>query len=86
MTFAAAELLAQAVIPYGSWDYWTRAATASDRLGSNAGASNQSIRGILLRLHVNGHLTSALWVLLGLVVLVLGLRRAVAGARQRPTS
>jgi alpha-1,2-mannosyltransferase len=76
-TFAAAELLAQAVIPFGSWDYWTRAATASDRLGSNSGASNQSLRGILLRLHVDGHLTSAAWVVLGLVVLVLGLRRAV---------
>lgn len=76
-TAVAAELLAQAVIPYGSWDYWTRAATASDRLGSNAGASNQSIRGILLRLHLDSHLTSALWLLLGLVVLVLGLARAV---------
>ena len=75
--FAGAELLAQAVIPYGSWDYWTRAATASDRLGSNAGASNQSIRGILLRLHTNSHLTSGLWVLLGLTLVVLGLRRAV---------
>src|SRR4051794_9752833 len=69
-TFAGAELLAQVVIPYGSGDYWTRAATASDRLGSNAGASNQSIRGALLRLHINNHLTSALWVLLGIVVLV----------------
>ena len=77
-TFAGAELLAQVVIPYGSGDYWTRAATASDRLGSNAGASNQSIRGALLRLHINGHLTSALWVLLGVVVLVAGLRIAIA--------
>jgi alpha-1,2-mannosyltransferase len=75
--FAGAELLAQAIIPFGSWDYWTRAATASDRLGSNSGASNQSIRGILLRLHLNGHLTSALWVVLGLAALVLGMRRAV---------
>jgi alpha-1,2-mannosyltransferase len=75
--FAGAELLAQAVIPYGSWDYWTRAATASDRLGSNAGASNQSIRGILLRLHTDAHLTTALWLVLALTVLALGMRRAV---------
>ncbi len=75
--FAGAELVAQAVIPYGSWDYWTRAATASDRLGSNSGASNQSIRGLLLRLHLNGHLTSVLWLTLALLVLVVGMRRAV---------
>jgi alpha-1,2-mannosyltransferase len=75
--FAGAELLAQVVIPYGSWDYWTRAATASDRLGSNSGASNQSIRGILLRLHTNGHLTTAVWLVLGVVLVVVGLRRAV---------
>ena len=80
--FAGAELLAQAVIPFGSWDYWTRAATASDRLGSNAGASNQSIRGMLLRFHVDTHVTSAAWVLLGVTVLVLGMRRAVTVYRQ----
>jgi alpha-1,2-mannosyltransferase len=77
-TFVFAELLAQAVIPYGSWDYWSRAITASDRLGSNAGASNQSIRGMLLRLHTNAELTTVLWLGLALVVLVLGMRRAVA--------
>jgi alpha-1,2-mannosyltransferase len=76
-TFVGAELLAQAVIPYGSWDYWTRAATASDRLGSNSGVSNQAVRGILLRLHTNGHLTTALWLVIALVLLVFGLRRAV---------
>ena len=65
------------IIPYGSWDYWTRAATASDRLGSNAGASNQAIRGILLRLHTNAHLTSALWLVLALLALFYGMRRAV---------
>ena len=75
--FVLAELLAQAVVPFGSWDYWTRAATASGRLGSNAGTSNQSIRGVLLRLHLDGHLTGALWLVLALVVLTLGMRRAV---------
>jgi alpha-1,2-mannosyltransferase len=81
-TAILAELLAQAVIPFGSWDYWTRAATSSDRLGSNAGASNQSIRGILLRLHLDTHLTSALWLTAALVVLVLGMARAVRTYRQ----
>ncbi len=76
-TFVLAEALAQAVIPFGSGDYWTRAATASDRLGSNAGASNQSLRGMLLRLHTDAHLTSALWLVAAVLVLVLGMRRAI---------
>ena len=80
-TFLAAEAVAHVVMPAGSRDYWTRALFASDRLGSNAGTSNQSIRGMLLRLHADPHLTTALWLALALTVLVVGAGRALAAHR-----
>ena len=80
-TFLAAEGLAHAVIPEGSRDYWTRALFASDRLGSNSGTSNQSIRGMLLRLHLDTGPTTALWLVLVTAVLVVAGRRALAAHR-----
>jgi alpha-1,2-mannosyltransferase len=58
------------LLPPASATYWTDALFDPDRLGPNGGTSNQSIRGVLLRLGPDpGPLASALW--LGCVLLVL---------------
>ncbi|WP_137723859.1 glycosyltransferase 87 family protein [Prescottella subtropica] len=53
-----------------SWQYWTETLFASDRIGTPAYPSNQSITGMLARLGVDESLRSALW--LGLSVVALG--------------
>jgi len=64
------------VAPEASAEYWTSALLSSDRLGPNAGSSNQSLRGFLLRLYLSAGLTQALWIVLALVAAVLGYRVA----------
>jgi alpha-1,2-mannosyltransferase len=49
-TFVALQLVTAAVIPHDSDDYWTDALFHSGRLRDNASPSNQSLRGIELRL------------------------------------
>ncbi|MFB9377046.1 glycosyltransferase 87 family protein [Kineococcus gynurae] len=53
------------VAPEASAEYWTSALLSSDRLGPNAGSSNQSLRGFVLRLYLSDGATQLLW--LGLV-------------------
>jgi alpha-1,2-mannosyltransferase len=65
-------------LPGDSADYWLAAVFDSDRLGSNRGTSNQSLRGMLLRL---GYDSGALWLLACLPVAVLGFRLAARAAR-----
>jgi alpha-1,2-mannosyltransferase len=61
-------------LPPASATYWTDALFDPDRLGPNGGTSNQSIRGVLLRLGPDpGPLASALWLACVLVVLIGGL-------------
>jgi alpha-1,2-mannosyltransferase len=67
-------LAAFAVIPADSADFWFRAIFDSERLGSNAGTSNQAIRGILLRF---GPDSAVLWLALVALVAVVGFRYAV---------
>ena len=50
------------VAPEASLEFWTSALLDPDRLGPNAGSSNQSIRGFLLRLYLSEELTSLLWL------------------------
>jgi alpha-1,2-mannosyltransferase len=65
------------LLPPASSTYWTDALLDPDRLGPNAGTSNQSIRGVLLRLGPDpGPLFTAIWVGLVLLVLVGGLTLA----------
>jgi alpha-1,2-mannosyltransferase len=52
--------------------YWTSAIFDSGRLGSNAGTSNQSLRGLLLRFFLPGSAPGALWLGLALLVAVPG--------------
>jgi alpha-1,2-mannosyltransferase len=72
VTVAAALLL-----PSASATYWTDALLDPDRLGPNAGTSNQSLRGVLLRLGPKtGPVSDLLWAAGVLVVLVAGLTLA----------
>lgn len=62
------------LLPPASATYWTDALFDPDRLGPNGGTSNQSIRGVLLRLGpASGPLASALWLVCVLAVLIAGL-------------
>jgi alpha-1,2-mannosyltransferase len=60
------------LLPGDSVTYWTSAIFDSGRLGNNAGTENQSIRGLLLRFFLPGHLPGALWVVIALAVAVPG--------------
>lgn len=65
------------VQPAASAAFWTDALLAPDRLGPNGGTSNQSLRGVLLRIGPEtGWLPGVLWMACALPVAVLGLRLA----------
>ena len=65
------------LLPPATAAYWTDALLDPERLGPNAGTSNQSLRGVLLRLGPDpGPLASGLWLGCVLVVLVAGLALA----------
>jgi alpha-1,2-mannosyltransferase len=66
------------LIPGDSADFWFRALLDSDRLGSNAGTSNQAIRGWLMRF---GPEAGLLWLPIVVVVAVVGFRYAVRCTR-----
>jgi hypothetical protein len=60
------------VLPQDSMTYWTSVIFQSGRLGSNAGTSNQSLRGILLREFLPGPAPGLVWAGLALAVAVAG--------------
>jgi alpha-1,2-mannosyltransferase len=66
------------VLPAASATYWFDAVLDSDRVGNNAGTSNQSIRGILLRFHVD---SGFVWLPLIAVTAWFGFRAAVRTAK-----
>ena len=73
------------VLPRDSVTYWTSAIFQSGRLGSNAGTSNQSLRGVLLRAFLPGQAPGALWAAVAVVVAVAGFavaRRLALTSRQ----
>ncbi len=72
----AATTLTFVVLPWDSADYWFRALFDSDRLGSNTSTTNQSIRGMLLRLYMPDSVTSVVWLACAAVVAYLGFRAA----------
>ncbi|MFI6534723.1 glycosyltransferase 87 family protein [Nonomuraea sp. NPDC050547] len=51
-----------AVIPQDAAAFWFSALLDPERLGSNAATTNQSVRGMLIRLYLPDLLTSAIWV------------------------
>jgi alpha-1,2-mannosyltransferase len=69
-TFVGCELLAGAIAPSSSKDYWTRLVYETNRPGSNISFKNQSLRGLVLRLAPAPDHT---WLLLFALVIVAGL-------------
>lgn len=76
VTAAAATLGTFLVLPADSADYWFRALFDSGRLGSNTATTNQSIRGMLLRLYWPDSVTSVLWPACAVAVAYVGFRAA----------
>lgn len=81
-TAAAVTVGAALVLPQASWAFWTSALRDSDRLGPNAGTSNQSLRGFLLRMGLDGTAGTAVWLLGAGVLAVLGFALARRMYRQ----
>jgi alpha-1,2-mannosyltransferase len=73
---AAATLMTFLILPADSADYWFRALFDSDRLGSNTSTTNQSIRGMLLRLYWPDAITALLWLVCAGIVAFFGFRIA----------
>lgn len=78
---AFATVVALLVLPEASLAFWGGALSDPTRLGPNQGTSNQSLRGVLLRLGPDGTAGTAIWLVLVALVGGLGLvvaRRALA--------
>ncbi|CAM5588679.1 hypothetical protein SALBM311S_04314 [Streptomyces alboniger] len=81
LTFAGCTAVAWAAMEHDSYTYWVHH-LAGTGLGGNADdLANQSLHGSLLRTGLSGPLEISLFLLLGVGVAVLGLRRAVRYAR-----
>jgi alpha-1,2-mannosyltransferase len=82
-TFAGCTLLAAAVLPGDSDRYWTDALFHTERLRSNAGTSNQSLRGMWLRaLPGHDHAVTIAWLVCAAAVAAVGLWRARTMSRR----
>jgi alpha-1,2-mannosyltransferase len=75
-TIAALTAAALVIAPMNSRDYWAYAFFDSERLGTNASTSNQSMRGMLLRSPLPDTARSAVLLVCVAVVVVVGYRRA----------
>ncbi|MEV4377470.1 glycosyltransferase 87 family protein [Streptosporangium sp. NPDC049644] len=76
LTAALLTLLPFLVIPADAADFWFRALLDPERLGANAATTNQSMRGMLIRLYLPDVLTSLLWAALVAAVAWYGFRHA----------
>ncbi|MEU8383785.1 glycosyltransferase 87 family protein, partial [Streptosporangium sp. NPDC048865] len=76
LTAGLLTLLPFLVIPADAADFWFRALLDPERLGANAATTNQSMRGMLIRLYLPDALTSLLWLALVAVVAWYGFRHA----------
>lgn len=70
------------VLPHDSVTYWTSAIFDPGRLGSNAGTSNQSLRGMLIRLFLPGQAPGAVWAVIATGAAVAGFALARRLARE----
>ncbi len=77
-TVVALSAAAWALAPGDSLTYWTGAIFHTSRLGGNAAAGNQSLRGMLLRSVLPVHLASVLWLVVALAVAAGGFAAARA--------
>lgn len=77
-TFACLTGMAFAISPGDSLTYWTSAVFNPNRLGGNASAANQSLRGMILRAYLPHHAPGAVWLIVAAVVAVAGFAAARA--------
>jgi alpha-1,2-mannosyltransferase len=77
LSFAGLTALAWAISPANSATYWTKAIFQTGRLGGNASAANQSLRGIVLRVHADVA-PNLVWLPLVLIVGIAGFAMARA--------
>ncbi|MFV0462854.1 MAG: glycosyltransferase 87 family protein [Nostocoides sp.] len=71
-TAAGATVFAWLVLPAASFAFWGGVLQDPSRLGPNRGTSNQSMRGVLLRIGPDGLPGTAIWLLLALLVAWVG--------------
>ncbi|MGC5009849.1 glycosyltransferase 87 family protein [Streptosporangium sp. DT93] len=76
LTAGLLTLLPFLVIPEDAADFWFRALLDPERLGANAATTNQSMRGMLIRLYLPDTPTTLLWIALVAVVAWYGFRYA----------
>jgi alpha-1,2-mannosyltransferase len=81
-SFAALTAAAWALVPRDSLTYWTSTLFDTGRLGGNAAAGNQSLRGMLLRSALPAHLVSTAWLIIAAAVAAGGFA-AARGCWQR---
>lgn len=77
---AVATLLSAAVMPHGSWQFWTHDLWSGQGLGNAAYTFNQSIYAMLARFSAPHDPSKPLWAALVVVALAYGLWRARAAA------
>jgi alpha-1,2-mannosyltransferase len=77
VAFFGVTLLTAAVLPYDSWQFWTRMVFQSGRVGHAEDTANQALRGVLARL-LHTPEPGTLWVAVAAVVALGGLTVAVA--------
>jgi alpha-1,2-mannosyltransferase len=80
-TAAAVSLLAFALLPRESWQFWTEALWATERVGRTDYTGNQSILGMISRFAAPHEPPRPLWLAVVAVVAVVGLWRAAAAVR-----
>jgi alpha-1,2-mannosyltransferase len=81
----ACTLGAWLLLPHDSVTYWTSAIFDPGRLGDNAGTSDQSLRGLLLRAFLPGRLPGVIWAAVATAVAVAGfalVRRLARDSRE----
>jgi alpha-1,2-mannosyltransferase len=78
LSFAGWTLAALAIAPADSRIYWTSAIFQSKRLGGNGAASNQSLRGMLIRAFLPLHMPVLVWLAVAVVVALAGFAAARA--------
>jgi alpha-1,2-mannosyltransferase len=78
LSFAGWTGLTFLIAPHDSAVYWTSAVFDSNRLGGNASAGNQSLRGMVLRAFEPAHAPALAWLALAAVIAAAGFAAARA--------
>ncbi|GIF66350.1 polyprenol-phosphate-mannose-dependent alpha-(1-2)-phosphatidylinositol mannoside mannosyltransferase [Asanoa ishikariensis] len=80
-TAVVATLLAAAVAPHDSWQFWTSSLFSTERVGRTDYTGNQSLQGLLARLVAPDEPAKIWWLLLALAVTGFGMWRAARAFR-----